>query len=110
MVELGGFYLDIIKDRQYTCKADSLARRSAQTALYHIVEALVRWIAPVLSFTADELWEVIPGKREAGKKRPASAKNQFLSPSGTSICTRLRDDEIFGEAFWQQRDGGKNGR
>ncbi len=62
-VDLGSFYLDIIKDRQYTTQTESLARRSAQTALYHIVEALVRWIAPVLSFTADEIWQHIPGKR-----------------------------------------------
>jgi isoleucyl-tRNA synthetase len=61
--ELGGFYLDIIKDRQYTTAADSVARRSCQTALFHIAEALVRWIAPVLSFTADELWEYLPGAR-----------------------------------------------
>ena len=58
--ELGSFYLDIIKDRQYTCKADGLARRSAQTALYHIAEAMVRWIAPVISFTAEEIWDVLP--------------------------------------------------
>jgi isoleucyl-tRNA synthetase len=63
--EMGGFYLDIIKDRQYTTQADSLARRSAQTALYHIAEALVRWIAPILSFTAEEIWENLPGEREA---------------------------------------------
>ena len=55
-VEMGSFYLDIIKDRQYTTKADSLARRSCQTALWHIAEALVRWMAPILSFTADEIW------------------------------------------------------
>lgn len=60
---LGGFYLDIIKDRQYTTQADSLARRSCQTALYHVAEALVRWIAPILSFTADEIWQHLPGKR-----------------------------------------------
>ncbi|MCM0610984.1 isoleucine--tRNA ligase [Marinobacter sediminum] len=60
---LGGFYLDIIKDRQYTTQADSLARRSCQTALYHVAEALVRWIAPILSFTADEIWQQLPGKR-----------------------------------------------
>ncbi len=47
--ELGGFYLDIIKDRQYTTPADSVARRSCQSALYHIAEALVRWIAPILA-------------------------------------------------------------
>jgi len=62
-IDLGGFYLDIIKDRQYTTQTDSLARRSAQTALYHIIEALVRWIAPILSFTADEIWQVMPGER-----------------------------------------------
>ncbi|WP_311971734.1 isoleucine--tRNA ligase [Pseudomonas baltica] len=61
--ELGGFYLDIIKDRQYTTGADSIPRRSCQTALYHISEALVRWIAPILAFTADELWQYLPGER-----------------------------------------------
>jgi isoleucyl-tRNA synthetase len=61
--ELGGFYLDIIKDRQYTTAADSTARRSCQSALYHISEALVRWIAPILAFTADELWQYLPGQR-----------------------------------------------
>jgi isoleucyl-tRNA synthetase len=61
--ELGGFYLDIIKDRQYTTQADSIARRSCQTALFHIAEALVRWIAPILAFTADEIWQFLPGER-----------------------------------------------
>lgn len=61
--ELGGFYLDIIKDRQYTTGANSVARRSCQTALFHISEALVRWIAPILAFTADELWQYLPGER-----------------------------------------------
>jgi isoleucyl-tRNA synthetase len=65
VTDLGGFYLDIIKDRQYTTRADSLARRSAQTALFHILEAMVRWIAPILSFTADELWRCMPGDRSA---------------------------------------------
>ncbi|HLT05555.1 MAG TPA: isoleucine--tRNA ligase [Pseudomonas sp.] len=61
--ELGGFYLDIIKDRQYTTQANSIARRSCQTALFHIAEALVRWIAPILAFTADEIWQYLPGER-----------------------------------------------
>lgn len=61
--ELGGFYLDIIKDRQYTTRADSVARRSCQTALFHITEALVRWIAPILAFTAEEIWQYLPGER-----------------------------------------------
>jgi isoleucyl-tRNA synthetase len=63
-VDMGGFYLDIIKDRQYTTPRDSLARRSAQSALYHIVEALTRWLAPILSFTAEEIWQAMPGRRE----------------------------------------------
>ncbi|WP_100656374.1 isoleucine--tRNA ligase [Alteromonas flava] len=62
-IEMGSFYLDIIKDRQYTAKADGHARRSCQTALYHIAEALVRWMAPVMSFTAQEVWEALPGER-----------------------------------------------
>lgn len=61
IVDLGGFYLDITKDRVYTTKADGAPRRSAQSAQYHIVQALVRWITPILSFTADEIWQVLPG-------------------------------------------------
>jgi isoleucyl-tRNA synthetase len=62
-VDLGAFYLDVIKDRLYTTGADSRPRRSAQSAMHHIVEALARWLAPVLSFTADEIWQNIPGAR-----------------------------------------------
>lgn len=62
-VDMGSLYLDIIKDRQYTTKADSRARRSAQTAMYHIVEAVVRWLAPILSFTAEDIWRHMPGER-----------------------------------------------
>jgi isoleucyl-tRNA synthetase len=61
--DMGGFYLDIIKDRIYTCAEDSLPRRSAQTALHQIAEAFVRWIAPILSFTAHEIWGFMPGDR-----------------------------------------------
>jgi isoleucyl-tRNA synthetase len=64
-VDLGSFYLDVIKDRQYTARADGLPRRSAQSAMYHIVEALSRWLAPVLSFTAEEIFLNIPGARGA---------------------------------------------
>src|SRR5262249_52887702 len=60
-VELSAFYFDILKDRLYTYAPKSLARRSAQTALYEIVHRLSRLIAPVLAFTADEIWENIPG-------------------------------------------------
>jgi isoleucyl-tRNA synthetase len=62
-VDLGSLYLDIIKDRQYTTGRDSVARRSAQTAMYHLLEALTRWLAPILSFTAEELWGHLPGER-----------------------------------------------
>ncbi|QJC29373.1 isoleucine--tRNA ligase [Enterobacteriaceae endosymbiont of Plateumaris pusilla] len=62
-IDMGSFYLEIIKDRQYTFKKDSIARLSCQTALYLIIEALVRWIAPILSFTADEIWNYIPGTK-----------------------------------------------
>jgi isoleucyl-tRNA synthetase len=59
--ELGGFYLDILKDRLYTAPAASRARRSAQNALHHIAHSLTRLLAPVLSFTAQEVWETLAG-------------------------------------------------
>ncbi|MEJ8568867.1 isoleucine--tRNA ligase [Wenzhouxiangellaceae bacterium CH-27] len=61
--DMGAFYLDVIKDRLYTTGRDSHPRRSAQTAMYHILEALLRWIAPVLSFTAEEIHAHVPGDR-----------------------------------------------
>jgi isoleucyl-tRNA synthetase len=57
-MDMGSFYLDIIKDRQYTVAKNALARRSAQTAMYHILQILVRAIAPILSFTAEEVWQM----------------------------------------------------
>jgi isoleucyl-tRNA synthetase len=57
--DLGGFYLDILKDRLYTTAPHSLARRSAQTALYQISQAMLRWMAPFLSFTAEEAWKIV---------------------------------------------------
>ena len=62
-VDLGALYLDVTKDRLYTMQEDSRGRRSAQSAMYRIAEAFVRWIAPVLSFTADEMWGYLPGAR-----------------------------------------------
>ena len=64
VTDMGGFYLNIIKDRQYTCQKNSIARRSAQTAIYYILEYFVRWISPILSFTADEIWGFMPGDKE----------------------------------------------
>ena len=91
-IDLGGFYLDIIKDRLYTTQANSVARRSAQTALYHIAEALVRWIAPILSFTAEEIWENLPGER---------APSVLLMQWHTELDS-LSDSEAMGRTFWQQ--------
>jgi len=85
--ELGGFYLDIIKDRQYTTGADSTPRRSAQTSLYHLAEALCRWVAPILSFTAEEVWENLPGTRGA---------SVFLSQWYDALpASRDAEDDVF---------------
>ena len=62
-VDLGSLYLDVTKDRLYTMREDSRGRRSAQSAMFRIAEAFVRWIAPVLTFTSDELWGYLPGER-----------------------------------------------
>lgn len=62
-VDMGAFYLDVIKDRLYTTQPGSRARRSAQTAMYHVLEAMVRWLAPIISFTAEEIWSHMPGQR-----------------------------------------------
>lgn len=90
--ELGGFYLDVIKDRQYTTQADSLARRSCQTALYHVVEALSRWVAPILSFTAEEIYEHIPGRRQ---------DSVLLETYYEGLATLAPDAEM-GREFWEQ--------
>ncbi|HBC33196.1 MAG TPA: isoleucine--tRNA ligase, partial [Marinobacter adhaerens] len=89
---LGGFYLDIIKDRQYTTQADSLARRSCQTALYHVAEALVRWIAPILSFTADEIWQHLPGKRS----------DTVFYETWYEGLTPLPDNAELGRDYWRE--------
>jgi len=90
--DLGGFYLDVIKDRQYTTASHSIARRSAQTAMYHIAEALARWIAPILSFTAEEIWENLPGER---------AESVFLDLWYTGLQS-LPANEAMGRTYWQQ--------
>ncbi len=90
-VDMGGFYLDIIKDRQYTLPENSAARRSAQTAMYHILEALVRWLSPILAFTADELWEHMPGKR---------SDSVFLE-TWCEAPLVLDDSEKMNRAFWE---------
>ncbi|EEB77599.1 isoleucyl-tRNA synthetase [marine gamma proteobacterium HTCC2148] len=90
--DLGGFYLDVIKDRQYTTRADSVARRSAQSAMYHIGEALVRWIAPILSYTAEEIWENLPGEH---------SDSVFLEQWYEGLQP-IAEDAIMGRGYWQQ--------
>jgi len=90
-VEMGGFYLDIIKDRQYTTQKNSHARRSAQTAIYHILEALTRWLAPVLSFTAEEIWQYLPWQKQ---------ESVFLETWYEGFGETTTDTK-FDDAFWQ---------
>jgi isoleucyl-tRNA synthetase len=63
-VDLGGFYLDVIKDRLYCSRADSRERRSAQSTLYQLADHLARLMAPILVHVAEEVWQAIPGRRE----------------------------------------------
>ena len=92
VIELGSFYLDVIKDRQYTTREDSLARRSTQTALYHIVEILSRLVAPILSFTAEEIWSSIPGDR------PESV---LLTQFSDGLAL-LPESKEMNDGFWNQ--------
>jgi isoleucyl-tRNA synthetase len=92
VIQLGGFYLDVIKDRQYTTQVDSLARRSTQTAMYHILEMLCRLIAPILSYTADEIWDNIPGDRE---------DSVFLSDFSDGVSSFAESTE-FPDEFWER--------
>ncbi len=90
--EMGSLYLDITKDRQYTMQENSLGRRSSQTAMYHILEALVRWIAPIISFTADELWSYLPGERNESVQLNTWYEQLVAMPA----------DSQFDLAFWNQ--------
>ncbi len=92
VVDLGGFYLDVIKDRQYTTPTDGRPRRSCQTAMYHIAEAMTRWLTPILSFTADEIWRYLPGEREP---------SVFLAEWYPGLLT-LDAGDAFDRAFWDQ--------
>ena len=94
-IDLGSFYIDVIKDRQYTTQENSVARRSAQTALYFIAEALVRWLAPILSFTAEEIWRNLPGERGESVLLERWYELPDLYPDAA-----LR--ETFGTDYWQE--------
>ena len=94
VVELGGFYLDIIKDRLYTTGAASPPRRSAQTAMFHLAQAMVRWIAPILSFTAEEAWALLPGYSTT-----AAGESVFLSGWHEFPVGAERSSEVDWPAF-----------
>ena len=89
---MGGFYLDIIKDRLYTVHPQAPARRSAQSAMYHIIQALVRWIAPILSFTAEEIYKSLPGTK---------LKSVFLSEWYDGLFD-LSENELPNMSEWNQ--------
>lgn len=91
-VEMGFFYFDIIKDRQYIVKADSVARRSCQIALYYIVEALVRWMVLIFFFIVDEVWGYLSGERE---------KYVFIGEWYEGLFG-LVDSEAMNDAFWDE--------
>lgn len=91
-IEMGSFYLDVIKDRQYTTQENSIARRSAQTAMYHIVRAIGCWLAPILSFTAEEIWQHIPGE---------NTESIFLTQWYEGLYP-FDENEAMGSEFWQQ--------
>ncbi|WP_054112847.1 isoleucine--tRNA ligase [Marinagarivorans algicola] len=113
IVDLGGFYLDITKDRVYTTPTKSVARRSAQTAQYHIIQALVRWIAPIMSYTADEIWQAMPGASEL----PIFAETWYALPdcSARALKPEVVDllAEVKGElnkVLEQKRSDGEVGK
>ena len=88
VVDLSGFYLDVLKDRMYTFAPTSQARRSAQTALWQITEALVRLVAPILSFTADEVWDYLPaveGREESVHLAQFPAPEDVFSEDPTKL-------------------------
>ncbi len=110
--DLGGFYLDIIKDRQYTTQENSQARRSAQSALNHALEAMVRWLAPVLSFTAEEIWQSMPSEKnnsiflqqwyqelDEDYKNDAIDTARDISPFIRKQMEQMRNDKIIGSSL-----------
>ncbi len=111
-IDMGSRYLDIVKDRQYTTPATGLPRRSAQTAMQHIIEAMVRWLAPILSFTAEDIWLQIPGERgdsvflETWYDFPGVGADE---PSGTDWASVLAVREAVGQVLEGLRKAGEIG-
>ncbi len=92
-VSMGGFYLDIIKDRQYTSKQGSHAQRSCQSAMYLVIEALLRWMMPVLSFTADEIWQQLPDRKQL---------NPFVESWFKGLDDLPQQNNAFSLSKWEQ--------
>ena len=88
--DLGGFYLDVLKDRLYTTAPHSLARRSAQTALWRLTQAMLRWMAPFLSFTAEEAWKLVG----QGDSIFLAEFSEFAAPDAALLAKWARIREI----------------
>jgi isoleucyl-tRNA synthetase len=113
--ELGALYLDITKDRLYTMPTDSRGRRSAQSAMYRILEAMVRWLAPIVTFTAEEIWASMPGSRsesvlfetwydgldvrEDGDARGGWSTLLGIRASASQVLERMRKDGQIGASL-----------
>ncbi|WP_343128709.1 isoleucine--tRNA ligase [Buchnera aphidicola (Kurisakia onigurumii)] len=99
-ITLSAFYLDIVKDRLYTLKKNSIERRSCQTAIYIVLQSFVRWIAPILSFTADEIWDFIPNKNnkkyifmeEWFMKLSTLSKKNILSSEDWNLIIQIKNE------------------
>jgi len=92
--DLGAFYLDVLKDRLYTTAAGSRARRSAQTALWHITQAMLRWMAPFLSFTAEEAWAFCAPAASRGHSIFAETYLELGEPDETLLAKWSRIREV----------------
>jgi isoleucyl-tRNA synthetase len=106
IVDLGSFYLDILKDRLYTTGAASQPRRSAQTAMYLIAEAMVRWLAPILSFTAEEIWAALPGERPASVLLATFDELPATAPAAIDWPQLMQVRETVAKALEALRDSG----
>jgi len=109
VVDLGAFYLDVIKDRLYTTPRKGVPRRSAQTAMWHILEAMVRWLAPILSFTAEEIWRFLPGRRSASVLLSTWHEVPDPAPDSLEWASLLGVRELASRALEALREAGDIG-
>ena len=93
VVDMSNFYLDVLKDRLYTEKKDSLSRRSAQTAIYLILDAMTRMLAPILAYTSDEIWNYMP------HKSTDNSENILFNDMPVTIAIDI-DDEFM--SLWEK--------